>query len=172
MKIGYGVAVKETNDPYISVAEDVLDGLARAGVPGTFLVDLVPILKYVPSWFPGAGFQKKAAHWREVNHIMAEKPFSHVKEQLVQVHFLESSWACFYNDSTQKSGKATPSVAASLIERLPVDGDPQRIMEENFAQNVLFAAYVGMWCYTCAILGPPPTLLLSRIRWCWYCEQN
>jgi hypothetical protein len=92
MKIGYGIAVRETNDPYISVAEEVLNGLAQAGVPGTFLVDLVPILKYVPSWFPGAGFQKKAARWRKANNIMAEKPFCHVKEQLVlQVHFFGSS---------------------------------------------------------------------------------
>ena len=90
MKIGYGIAVRETNDPYISVAEEVLDGLSRAGVPGAFWVDLVPILKYVPSWFPGASFQKKAARWREVNHIMAEKPFSYAKEQLVQVHFLRA----------------------------------------------------------------------------------
>ena len=93
MKIGYGIAVRETNDPYISVAEEVLDGLTRAGVPGAFLVDLIPILKYVPSWFPGAGFQKKAARWREVNRIMAEKPFRHVKEQLVRVHFFERSCA-------------------------------------------------------------------------------
>ena len=58
-----------------------------------------------------------------------------------------------------------PSVAASLIERLPVDGDPQRLTEEKYAQNVLFAAYVGMW-YKCAILDLPPTLSLSRFRWC------
>ena len=88
MKIGYGIAVRETNDPYISVAEEVLDGLTQAGVPGAFLVDLIPILKYVPSWFPGAGFQKKAARWRKANHIMAEKPFCHVKEQLVQFFFV------------------------------------------------------------------------------------
>ena len=105
MKIGYGIAVKETEDPYISVAEDVLDGLTRAGVPGTFLVDLVPILKYVPSWFPGAGFQRKAAHWRGVNHIMAEKPFGHVKEQLVRVHFLEGSWTCSNKDCNTEKWK-------------------------------------------------------------------
>ena len=47
----------------------------------------------------------------------------------------------------QKNGKATLSVAASLIERLPDDGDPQRPMEEIIAQDVLFAAYVGTrWC--------------------------
>ena len=83
MNIGYGIAVQETNDPYISVAEEVLDGLAQAGIPGVFLVDLIPILKYVPSWFPGAGFQNKAARWRKANGIMAEKPFRYVKEQLV-----------------------------------------------------------------------------------------
>ena len=102
MEIGYGIAVKETNDPYISVAEEVLDGLSQAGNPGTFLVDLIPMLKYLPSWFPGAGFQKKASRWREANYIMAEKPFAYVKEQLVQIYFFENSCAFSSNDSTEK----------------------------------------------------------------------
>jgi hypothetical protein len=87
MKIGYGITVQESDDPYISIAEEAFDGVAKAGIPGAFWVDLFPILKYVPSWFPGGGFQKKAAHWREVINSMAEKPFRHVQEQLVQVHF-------------------------------------------------------------------------------------
>ena len=90
MKIVYGIIVQESDDPYISLAEEVLNGLAEAGIPGAFLVDMVPILKYVPSWFPGAGFQKKAARWREALNTMAEKPFRHVQEQLVQVQFLRS----------------------------------------------------------------------------------
>lgn len=89
MKIAYGIDVKESNDPYISIAEEALNGLAEAGVIGAFLVDMFPILKYVPSWVPGAGFQKKAARWKEVNITMAEKPFCFVKEQLVQDHFLQ-----------------------------------------------------------------------------------
>jgi hypothetical protein len=87
MKIGYGIAVKESEDPYISIAEVVFSGVAEAGVPGAFWVDLFPILKYLPSWFPGAGFQKKAARWREATNTMAEKPFRHVQEQLVRVLF-------------------------------------------------------------------------------------
>ena len=86
MKIGYGIAVQESDDPYISIAEEALKGINEAGIPGTFLVDLFPILKYIPSWFPGAGFQKKAARWREVTRIMAEKPFRHVQEQLVHLN--------------------------------------------------------------------------------------
>ena len=87
MKIGYGIAVQESDDPYISIAEEVLNRLAEAGIPGTFWVDMIPILKYVPSWFPGAGFQMKAARWREAINTMTEKPFRHVQEQLVRVQF-------------------------------------------------------------------------------------
>ena len=88
MKIGYGIAVQESDDPYIAIAEEVLNGISESGIPGAFFVDLMPILKYIPSWFPGAGFQKKAAHWRKLNHIMADKPFSHAQEQLVLVLLL------------------------------------------------------------------------------------
>ena len=91
MKIGYGIAVQESDDPYISVAEVVMNGVAEAGIPGSFLVDLFPILKHVPSWFPGAGFQRKAACWREAIKTMVDKPFHHVQEQLVQVNLFESS---------------------------------------------------------------------------------
>ena len=88
MKIGYGISVQESDDPYITIAEEVLVGIAQAGIPGSFWVDWFPILKYVPSWFPGAGFQKKAARWGEAVNTMAERPFRHVQEQLVQVQFL------------------------------------------------------------------------------------
>ena len=45
----------------------------------------------------------------------------------------------------QKDGKAMPSVAASLIERLPDEGDPQWSREERIAKDVAFIAYAGMW---------------------------
>jgi hypothetical protein len=91
MKIVYGITVQESDDPYVSIAEETLKSLAEAGILGAFWVDMFPILKYVPSWFPGAGFQKKAAYWRECINTMAEKPFRHVQEQLVQVKIFVSS---------------------------------------------------------------------------------
>ena len=93
MKILYGISVQESDDPYISIAEEAVSGSAEAGIPGAFWVDFLPILKYIPSWFPGAGFQKKAARWREVISTMANKPFCHVKDHLVQleIQVFESS---------------------------------------------------------------------------------
>ena len=90
MKIVYGIAVQESNDPYISMAEEALSGVAEAGIPGAFWVDMFPILKYIPSWFPGAGFKKKAARWRDGVNAMAENPFRHVQEQLVRVQILRA----------------------------------------------------------------------------------
>ena len=37
-------------------------------------------------------------------------------------------------------------MVASLIERLPDEGDPQRSREERIAKDVGFTVYAGMWC--------------------------
>jgi len=83
MSVAYGIGVKESDDPYILNAEEALNGLAEAGIPGAFLVDLIPTLKHVPDWFPGAGFKRKASHWKRVNAEVAEKPFQFVIQQVV-----------------------------------------------------------------------------------------
>jgi hypothetical protein len=38
-------------------------------------------------------------------------------------------------------------MATSLIECLPDEGDPQRIIEERVARGVAFVAYAGTWWY-------------------------
>ena len=83
MDIVYGIKVQESGDRYISLAEEVIHAGNEAAIPGAFLVDLFPILLYVPSWFPGAGFKKKAAYWRKLTTTLVEKPFRYVQEQLV-----------------------------------------------------------------------------------------
>ena len=57
----------------------------------------------------------------------------------------------------QKIGKAVPSIAATLIERLPDENDPQRPMDEKVAQNVSALAYIGLW--SCRILDDLLTIL-------------
>jgi hypothetical protein len=83
VNIAYGINISETDDTYTEDAEEAFKGLAEAAIPGKFLVDLLPILKYVPSWMPGASFKRKAAYWRRVNADMAQKPFAYVKETFV-----------------------------------------------------------------------------------------
>ena len=59
MSITYGLDVQYNDDPYIMAAERGVRSLWIAAIPGAFLVDMLPFLKYVPEWFPGAGFRSE-----------------------------------------------------------------------------------------------------------------
>lgn len=84
ISIAYGIKISGFDDPYIVNIEESSKGFNLAGIPGSFLVDLIPALKYVPSWFPGAGFKKIAEYYVEVNRRMVELPFNHVVRQIVR----------------------------------------------------------------------------------------
>ena len=89
MDVVYGIEVQESGHSFISLAEEVISAGSEAAIPGAFWVDLFPILVYVPSWFPGAGFQKKAEYWKKLTEDLIEKPFRYVQEQLVGILFHE-----------------------------------------------------------------------------------
>jgi hypothetical protein len=61
----YSINIQPYNDPYIKIAEEAVGANRELMTPGAFLVDIIPILKYVPEWFPGAKFQSKAAVMRK-----------------------------------------------------------------------------------------------------------
>ena len=44
----YSINVHPYIDPYIKTAEEAVAAMAELMVPGAFLVDIIPILKYVP----------------------------------------------------------------------------------------------------------------------------
>jgi hypothetical protein len=83
MEVSYGIKIKGLDDPYVKDAERVLEGLADAGTPGRYLVDVFPVMKHIPAWFPGAEWKRKANEWLNVNCYVARKPFELVKEQMV-----------------------------------------------------------------------------------------
>ena len=84
LKLTYGMNISEDeNSDYVKTAEIVVAALAEAGHPGSFLVDLFPSMKFIPAWFPGAGWKRKANHWRKVGEYFSRMPWDTVKEQLV-----------------------------------------------------------------------------------------
>ena len=83
LAFGYDVAQDRSEDPLVNIAEKAMQGFARASEPGAFLVDTVPVLKYVPSWFPGAQFQREAERMRHDLEELYDVPYDFVKEQMV-----------------------------------------------------------------------------------------
>ncbi|KAH8696212.1 cytochrome P450 [Talaromyces proteolyticus] len=85
LRILYGyIAEPFTDDPLIDLVEKAMDIFAHATVPGAFVVDLIPFLKFVPEWVPGMGFKKLAKKWRPLMTDMNIKPYAFVKHQINQ----------------------------------------------------------------------------------------
>lgn len=98
MSIAYGLDVQDKDDPYIATAEQGIHPLVAAAVPGAFLVDMIPILKYVPDWMPFAGFKRKAKEWRKLALAMIEVPFEAAKRKIVSIMnlFFRFDTRCYY----------------------------------------------------------------------------
>lgn len=85
MSIAYGIEVLPKDDPYISVAEQAIQALATAVAPGAFLVDAIPVLKYVPDWMPFTEFKQKAKEWRKIALMALNMPFDATKRNIVSL---------------------------------------------------------------------------------------
>lgn len=89
LRATYGLDIQHKNDPYIKLAAKATRSLFAAAVPGAFLVDLLPILKYVPDWMPFADFKRQAKHWRKLALGMKNMPYQAAKRNIV--NFLVSA---------------------------------------------------------------------------------
>ncbi|KAJ7619871.1 cytochrome P450 [Mycena rosella] len=124
MNVTYGIDVDSSDTKYIELGEEVMQGLVIASVPGRFLVDVMPALKFVPSWFPGADFKRKARNWRKLGRELVEKPFAQAKRDIAL-------------------GTAPPSfmalTLASIAEARNNDKEEQETVLKSTAAN-MFAA--------------------------------
>ncbi|KZV85576.1 cytochrome P450 [Exidia glandulosa HHB12029] len=118
----YGIKIEGIDDPFVVCADTVFEALGDALVPGRYLADVIPMLKLIPSWFPGAHFKREAAQVRKELDTMCDFPFSLVKEAMA-------------------SGTAPYSFVSSLLDGVK-SGSIQGVPEE-FISNVAGTLYGG-----------------------------
>ncbi|KAF7365140.1 Cytochrome p450 [Mycena venus] len=82
MSTVYGYEVKPSNDRFVSLSESAVQKVGESVFPGAVAVNAFPILKYLPSWMPGAGFQRFAAESRQLVQEMREVPYNFVKQNM------------------------------------------------------------------------------------------
>ncbi|KIM50598.1 hypothetical protein SCLCIDRAFT_1225241, partial [Scleroderma citrinum Foug A] len=82
LRIAYGYQVNQENDPLINLVHKAVATFSKAAAPGAFLVDSIPILKYIPEWVPGAGFQRQAREWKALMDQVTDVPYNFVKSQM------------------------------------------------------------------------------------------
>ncbi|KAM5540993.1 hypothetical protein V8D89_005304 [Ganoderma adspersum] len=74
MQVTYGIKVLPEHDPFIGLAEASNEAVSTCAL-SFYLVDSFPLFRYVPTWFPGAGFKRQAAGWREAANCELNIPY-------------------------------------------------------------------------------------------------
>ncbi|KAJ7607917.1 cytochrome P450 [Roridomyces roridus] len=116
MGVTYGIDVLPTDDPYVKLAQQAVEGLVHASIPGRFLVDSVPALKYVPEWFPGAGFRQKAKEWNALTCEMRDRPFVEAKRKIASGNAPESFTSLALRYSSADLGSETKADTETLVK--------------------------------------------------------
>ena len=143
----YGINVRPYNDPYIKIAEEAVEAVAEFLIPGAFLVDSIPILKYVPEWFPGAKFHGKAAVMRKHAAIMRNTTFAATEELMVcdssPFDFkFSNSYFMILRIRSQASGDYDPSfVTEVLLKEIQYSDTPNQ--DINVLKDVAVQTYLG-----------------------------
>ncbi|CAI7597643.1 unnamed protein product [Penicillium palitans] len=102
----YGYKVEPSGpDPLIDLADISAQQFSNAVQIGNWAVDSIPMLKHLPSWFPGAGFQRTAQEWGRVLTTLAERPYAFVLHQRSKQKDT-ASYVCRHLDLL--NGPATP----------------------------------------------------------------
>ncbi|KAJ7622234.1 cytochrome P450 [Roridomyces roridus] len=138
--LAYGLPVVSTNDPYIALAEKAVKHGAQAAAAGTYLVNFLPILKHVPAWMPGAGFQRVAQRGREYSHAMRTVAFEESKRRM-------------------GSGELLPCFTANALEAIDT---ADFAYDENTVRDVAAVMYAGGSDTTVAALATFFLAMLSN----------
>ena len=134
----YSINIQPYNDPYIKIVEEAVAATAELVIPGAFLVEIIPILKYVPEWFPGAKFQSKAAMMRKHAAIIRNMTFA-ATEKLMVCDSSPFSWFLFIRSQT--SSDYDPSFVTEVLREIQHSDTPTQ--DINLLKDVAIQAYLG-----------------------------
>ncbi|KAF9028099.1 cytochrome P450 [Rhodocollybia butyracea] len=81
VRLAYG---RTPDTKYLKDAQEIMHHTGQALQPGRWAVDNYPLLWWVPSWVPGAGFQRWASDGKELFLSLTRGAFHHVKEEMAQ----------------------------------------------------------------------------------------
>ncbi|THU76327.1 cytochrome P450 [Dendrothele bispora CBS 962.96] len=115
----YGMSTQEELDDYVGLAHLAAESLIATMNHGSFFVDYLPWLKYIPAWFPGASFKQKANTWAPMVSNLINEPWKRLK-------------------SSMANGTALPCFATNNLERSnPVSNlDVDPIKNNNFDPEI------------------------------------
>ena len=83
IRVVYGLDVYGPDEKYVRIAEKSMECFSALFDPGRYLVHTLPWLRFVPAWFPGAGFQREFAAWKPQVTAARDLPWEAAAEKKV-----------------------------------------------------------------------------------------
>ncbi|EJD08416.1 cytochrome P450 [Fomitiporia mediterranea MF3/22] len=85
LSISHGYQIEhEKSDPMVQLGEEALVQFSLAAQAGTWLVDVLPFLRFLPDWLPGMTFKRTAERFAHVASALIEKPHAFTKQQMAR----------------------------------------------------------------------------------------
>ncbi|KAJ5673715.1 hypothetical protein N7507_002842 [Penicillium longicatenatum] len=83
LKVAYGYTISpHSPDPLVDLADKAMEDFSYALLPTAWAVDFIPILRYLPAWFPGAGFIKICQAYKTRAVAFSDVPYKFVQQQM------------------------------------------------------------------------------------------
>jgi len=79
----YGYDVESIDDPFVTAIDKSVVMSLQLFVPGASLINIFPILAYVPPWFPGVSSRKLAAEVKRLTDEVIRGPMDWAKMRMV-----------------------------------------------------------------------------------------
>lgn len=91
MRVSYGSGLDRAYiQELVLNIEEFLRGYFEYLTPGRVLVSSFPILRHVPSWFPGAGWKRELYKLRDLGQKIIQTPWNDAKDRVVSTsHYLQ-----------------------------------------------------------------------------------
>ncbi|OSX58632.1 hypothetical protein POSPLADRAFT_1060526 [Postia placenta MAD-698-R-SB12] len=130
LQIAYAHPASSAEDEYMAFADRAAVAVTAIGIVSP-LADFVPILKYIPTWMPGAGFKRQALRARDMWAEMTRIPYQRICDDMAL-------------------GKARPSFTTFMIQQVSRDGN---LTDDNNhdisnAASVMYGAGVDTTLHT------------------------
>ncbi|KAF8758289.1 cytochrome P450 [Rhizoctonia solani] len=117
----YGYEATSSNDTLFETVSCAVDGFSRSIIASNFYVNLIPWMQYIPAWFPGAQWKRKALVWRWQTEQMLHVPYNWTREKM-------------------GTGSAPPSMLRHILSKYVKEPSKEEKETVLWAAGSLFAA--------------------------------
>ncbi|EMD36534.1 hypothetical protein CERSUDRAFT_66107 [Gelatoporia subvermispora B] len=146
IRVVYGIK----DDSLVSLNQTAMEHVAETMNPGSFWVDIMPFLKHVPSWLPGAGFRRKANEWRKYGLAIRDRGLAAAKKAI-----------------SQNDNNALQSIVADMLDRVSSLDPDLREEEEEISGNVAAVSYlaIAVISYSGKVISSISSFIMAMVHY-------